>query len=177
MTLAGQMHTDLQKRQRIVLAVFAGFLMLFFLFPPLMPERWNALYLSYGRVAIVAAAAIYFFFHGFCGPIEVRLALYYSVWFLLTRLLNTDYYLQNELDLVIARVLCCVILPLGLLLQPRERLLLLDIVIAVAGAFYFVTALLGLYACIFGVYFYLPPEDVVFGFDNEIGRASCRERV
>ena len=166
MTLAGQMHTDLQKRQRIVLAVFAVFLMLFFLFPPLMPERWNALYLSYGRAAIVAVAAIYFFFHGFRGPIEVKLVLYYSVWVLLTRLLNTDYYLQNELDLVIARILCCVILPLGLLLQPRERLVLLDVVIAVAGAFYFLIALLGLYACIFGIYFYIPPEDVVFGFDS-----------
>jgi hypothetical protein len=65
-----------------------------------------------------------------------------------------------------SRVLCCVVLPVGLLLDERERRVMLDIVIAVSCAFYFVTALIGLYACIFGVYFYIPPEHVVFGIDN-----------
>ncbi len=157
----------LQKRQRFLLAFFACFLMLFYLLPPVAPQRWNDLYVAYGRAAIAAMAGIYFFFNGFRGKIEVRLVLYYTLWFFVSRLLNTDYYLQNELDLVIARLLCCVILPLGLLLEPAERELLLDVVIAVAGAFYFISALIGLYACIFGIYFYLPPEQVAFGLDND----------
>ncbi len=151
---------------RRTLAVFAAALILFYMVCPVAPTRWSDLYATYGKTAIIAMAAIYFFRARLYGPVEVKLVIFYTVWLFLTRLFNTDLYLQNEYELVISRVLCCVVLPAGLLLEEKERRLLLDIVIAVAGAYYFVTALLGLYACIFGVYFYLPPEHVVFGLDN-----------
>ena len=131
-------------------------------------SRWNDLYLAYGRAAIFVMAGIYFFVCRLRGRAEVRLVVYYAIWVFLTRLLNTDYYLQNELDLVISRILCCVILPVGLLLEPEERLRLLDVIVAVSGIYYFVTALLGLYATVFGVYFYLPPEGAVFGIDENV---------
>ena len=167
MCSAPEKQIDWQKRERFVLAFFACALILFYLLPLVAPQRWYDLYLSYGKCAIVAMAAIYFFLHGFRGTAEVKLVLYYTVWFFLTRLLNTDYYLQNELDLVIARLLCCVILPVGLLLDGRQRRLLLDIVIAVSGLFFLVTAVLSLAACILGIYFYIPPEHVVFGLDSD----------
>lgn len=151
---------------RRFLAFCAGAMLLFYMLCPVAPLRWADLYASYGKTAIIAMAAIYFFRARLDGVREVKLVIYYTVWLFLTRLFNTDLYLQNELDLVISRVLCCVILPVGLLLEERERRVLLDVVIALSGAFYFVTALLGLYACVFGVYFYLPPEHVVFGLDN-----------
>lgn len=149
------------------LACMAAALLLFYMVCPVAPLRWNDLYLAYGKTLIIAMAALYFFVRGMRGVVEVRLVLWYAIWVFVTRLLNTDWYLQNELDLVISRFLCAVILPVGLLLKGKDRERLLDVVIAVAGAFYFVTALLGLYACVFGVYFYLPPEHVVFGLDNE----------
>ena len=151
---------------RRFLAFGAGAMVLFYMLCPVAPLRWNDLYASYGKTAIVALAAIYFFRARLDGVTELKLVLYYTIWLFLTRLFNTDLYLQNELDLVLSRVLCCVVLPVGLLLDERERRVMLDLVIAISGAFYFVTALLGLYACVFGVYFYIPPEHVVFGLDN-----------
>ena len=153
-------------RWRRFLGFCAGAMVLFYMVCPVAPLRWADLYASYGKTFIIAFAAIYFFRARLDGVLEVKLVIYYTIWVFLTRLFNTDLYLQNELDLVISRILCCVILPVGLLLEEKERRVMLDIVIAVSGAFYFVTALLGLYACIFGVYFYIPPEHVVFGLDN-----------
>ena len=159
-----QMPSD--RTWRRTLAVFGGALILFYLVCPAAPLRWADLYASYGRTAIIAMAAIYFFRARLSGVIEVKLVLWYAIWLFLTRLFNTDLYLQNEYELVVSRVLCGVVLPLGLILEEKERRVLLDIVIAVAGAYYFVTALLAVFACVFGVYFYLPPEGVVFGIDN-----------
>ena len=155
-----------ERTFRRTLAFFAAALLLFHMVCPVAPLRWNDLYVAYGRAAIFAMAGIYFFVCRMRGRLEVRLVIYYTIWLFLTRLLNTDYYLQNELDLVISRILCCVILPVGLLLEPEERLRLLDVVVVVSAIFYFITALLGLYAVIFGVYFYIPPENVVFGIDE-----------
>lgn len=153
-------------RWRRALAFCAGALVLFYMLCPVAPQRWSDLYASYGKTAIIAMAAIYFFRARLDGVLEVKLVIYYTIWLFLTRLFNTDLYLQNELDLVISRILCCVVFPVGLLLEEKERRVLLDVVIALSGAFYFITALMGLYACIFGVFFYLPPEHVVFGLDN-----------
>lgn len=154
------------RRFRRIMACMAAALLLFYMVVPVAPVRWNDLYSSYGKILIIAMAALYFYKCGFKGCTEVKLLILYTVWLFITRLLNTDFYLQNELELVISRLLCCVILPVGLLLDSKERQVLLDIVIAIAGAFYLLTALLGLYASIFGVYFYISPENVVFGIDN-----------
>lgn len=151
---------------RRLMAAMATALLLFYMVCPVAPQRWNDLYSSYGKTLIIAMAAIYFYKCRFRGCIELKLVIVYTVWLFVSRLLNTDYYLQNELDLVISRLLCCVIFPVGMLLERSEREKLLDFVIAIVGAFYFITALLGLFACIFGVYFYIPPENVVFGIDN-----------
>ena len=159
-------HDWSDKAWRRFLAVGACAMVLFYMVIPVAPTRWHDLYLSYGKTAIIALAAIYFFRARLDGVKEVKLVIWYAIWMFLTRLFNTDLYLQNELDLVISRVLCCVVLPVGLLLEERERRVMLDIVIAIMGAFYFITALMGLYACIFGRYFYIPPEHVVFGIDN-----------
>lgn len=159
-------YTSEDRGFRRLMGCMALALLLFYMVCPVAPQRWNDLYSSYGRTLIIAMAAIYFYKQGLKGCLEVKIVIAYTVWLFVTRLLNTDIYLQNELELVISRILCCVILPVGLLLDSKERELLLDVLIAIAGAFYFVSALLGLYACIFGVYFYIPPENVVFGIDN-----------
>ena len=169
-------HDWSDKTWRLTIAFGAGALVLFYMLVPVAPLRWADLYASYGKTAIIALAAIYFFRARLDGVLEVKLVIYYAIWLFLTRLFNTDWYLQNELDLVISRVLCCVVLPAGLMLEEKERRVMLDIVIAVSGAFYFVTALMGLYACVFGVYFYIPPEHVVFGLDD-IGYGNSYVRI
>lgn len=158
--------TKKQDRLPLFMAVAAAGMLLFYLFIPVAPLRWHDLYLSYGKTAIVAMAAVYFFCRGFSGTVEIKLVLYYTVWFFLSRLLNHDLYLQNELDITLSRLLCCVMLPVGTLLTAEQRRRLLDCIVAVACLFYLVTACIGLYACIFGVYFYMPPEGAVFGIDN-----------
>ena len=159
-------YTSEDRSFRRLMACMAAALLLFYLVVPVAPLRWNDLYNSYGKILIIAMAAIYFCKCGFKGCMEVKILILYTVWLFVTRLLNTDYYLQNELDLVISRVLCCVILPVGLLLERNEREKLLDFIIAIAGGFYLITGILAVFACVFGVYFYIPPEDVVFGIDN-----------
>ncbi len=159
-------HEWSDQAWRRTLGILAGGLVLFYMVCPVAPLRWADLYAAYGKTAIIAMAALYFFRARLDGAAEVKLVIWYTLWFFLTRLFNTDYYLQNELELMISRVLCCVVLPVGLLLEDRERRLLLDVVVAVSGAFYFFTALISLYACIFGVYFTVGPEDVLIGLNN-----------
>lgn len=160
-------YTNEDRSFRRLMGCMAAALVLFYMVCPVAPERWNDLYSSYGKTLIFAMAAIYFFKCRFKGCVEVKLVIAYTLWILVSRWLNTDFYLQNELELVISRVLCCVILPVGLLLEADEREKLLDFVIAIAGAYYLVSALLGLYACIFGVYFTVGPEDVYFGIHSD----------
>lgn len=147
-------------------AFMAVALLVFYMLCPVAPVRWHDLYLSYGRIAIISMAAVYFWKRRFDGVIELRLVIWYTLWLFVTRLLNTDYYLQNELDLVISRVLCCVVLPTGLILKPAQRERALDICIGIVCAFYLVVAILGITACFFSTYFYIPPENVVFGIDS-----------
>ena len=160
-------YTSEDRGFRRLMGCMAVALLLFYMLCPVAPQRWNDLYTSYGKILIISMAAIYFYKQRFCGPLEVKIVIAYAAWFFISRLLISDIYLQNELELVISRVLCCVMLPVGIMLEAKEREKLLDFVIAIVGAFFFVTALLALYACIFGVYFYIPPENVVFGLDND----------
>jgi len=145
----------------------AVFLILcFYLVCPLAPVRWADLYQSYGKTLIISAAAVYFYKAGLGDWVEVRLVVYYAVWMFVTRLLNTDLYLQNELDLVISRFLCAVVLPAGLLINGAARRRLLDWVVAVYCGFFFVAALFGFFCCLTGCYIYIPPENAAFGIEE-----------
>ncbi len=161
-------NTVFSAEERSWRRMYAGavFLILcFYMLCPVAPLRWAALYASYGKTLIIALAALYFYKRRFCGSVEVRLVIVYALWLYITRLLNTDYYLENELDLVISRVLCAVIFPAAGLLEAKDRARLIDWLAAALGSFYFVVSLLGIYAYFFGTYFYIPPENVSFGID------------
>lgn len=146
---------------------FAVFIILcFYLVCPLAPLRWADLYNSYGKVLIISVSALYFYKMRLRGCLEAKLVIFYAVWMFLTRLLNTDYYLQNELDLVLSRVLCCVVLPAGLLLGADSRRRLLGAVSVVFCGFFLVAALLGIFCCVTGSYIYIPPENACFGIDT-----------
>lgn len=150
-------------RRRNAAAVFL--LLCFYMLCPVAPLRWAALYASYGKVFIVAVCAVYFHRRRLLGGAELGLVTAYALWLFITRLLNTDYYLEHELDLVISRCLCAVVFATAALLEPGDRKRLLDWLAAVLGGFYFVVSLLGIYAYFYGTYFYIPPENVSFGID------------
>ena len=65
--------TKKQDRLPLFMAVAAAGMLLFYLFIPVAPLRWHDLYLSYGKTAIVAMAAVYFFCRGFSGTVEIKL--------------------------------------------------------------------------------------------------------
>lgn len=80
-------------------AFMTAALLVFFMVSPAAPEHWSALYSVYGRCAIIAMLALYFWKCGLRGSTEVKLVIWYAIWLFVTRLLNTDYYLENEFDL------------------------------------------------------------------------------
>lgn len=147
-------------------AFMTAALLVFFMVSPAAPEHWSALYSVYGRCAIIATLALYFWKCGLRGTVEVKLVIWYAIWLFVTRLLNTDYYLENEFDLVLKTFLCVAVLSTGLVLDPTQRRRFFDIVIAIVGGFYFIVAILAIAACFLGIYFYIPPENIPFGIDT-----------
>lgn len=147
-------------------AFMTAALMVFFMVSPAAPEHWSALYSVYGRCAIIATLALYFWKCGLRGTVEVKLVIWYAIWLFVTRLLNTDYYLENEFDLVLKTFLCVAVLSTGLVLDPTQRRRFFDIVIAIVGGFYFIVAILAITACFLGIYFYIPPENIPFGIES-----------
>ena len=97
-------------------AFMTAALLVFFMVSPAAPEHWSALYSVYGRCAIIATLALYFWKCGLRGTVEVKLVIWYAIWLFVTRLLNTDYYLENEFDLVLKTFLCVAVLSTGLVL-------------------------------------------------------------
>ena len=148
-------------------AFMTAAMLVFFMVSPAAPEHWSSLYSVYGRCAIIAMIALYFWKCGLRGTIEVKLVIWYAVWLFVTRLLNTDYYLENEFDLVLKTFLCAAVLSTGLVLDSAQRRRFFDIVIAIVGAFYFIVAILAIVACFLGIYFYIPPEHIPFGIETD----------
>ena len=147
-------------------AFMTAALLVFFMVSPAAPEHWSALYSVYGRCAIIAMLALYFWKCGLRGTVEVKLVIWYAIWLFVTRLLNTDYYLENEFDLVLKSFLCAAVLSTGLVLDSAQRRHFFDIVIAIVGGFYFIVAILAITACFLGIYFYIPPENIPFGIES-----------
>ena len=94
----------------------------------LLPMRGTDLLESYGVCIIFAMLAIYFYKKGLSGPIEIKLFLAYLAWILLTRFINRDFYLLQDYDFVMTSLLCFLFFTPGLLLEGKDRELLLDAV-------------------------------------------------
>ena len=108
-------------------AFMTAALLAFFMLSPAAPEHWSALYSVYGRCAIIVMLALYFWKCGLRGAVEVKLVIWYAIWLFITRLLNTDYYLENEFDLVLKTFLCAAVLAAGLVLDSTQRRRFFDI--------------------------------------------------
>ena len=162
-------HIEIESREKSwprFHAFMTAAMLVFFMVSPAALEHWNSIYSVYGRCAIIAMIALYFWKCGLRGALEVKLVIWYALWLFVTRLLNTDYYLENEFDLVLKTLLCVCVLSAGLVLDTTQRRRFFDIVIAIVGGFYFIVAILAIAACFLGIYFYIPPENVTFGIDS-----------
>lgn len=168
-------HIKIESRERSwprFHAVMTAVMIVFFMVSSAAPEHWTSLYSVYGRCAIIAMLALYFWKCGLRGALEIKLVIWYALWLFVTRLLNTDYYLENEFDLVLKTLLCAAVLSTGFVLDATQRRRFFDIVIAIVCGFYFITAILAIIACFLGIYFYIPPENVPFGIDSYYMYAS-----
>lgn len=146
---------------------FAAFIIFcFFMVCPVAPERWNDLYSFYGKTLIVAFIALAFFIRRFDYVLEVKLAALYALWVLLSRMLNSDLYMVREPELVLSKFLCAAMLATGLILNAAQRRRFMNAFCAAVGIFYFVSGGLAILVNLLDTYFYLPPEEVLFGLDE-----------
>lgn len=155
-----------EERWPGVQAVLAFLLFCFFMVCPVAPERWNDAYSFYGRTLVAALIVIGLFMRPFGQVIEVKLAALYALWLLLTRILNSDVYMVREPDLVLSKFLCVSMLASGLMLNAGQRRRFLNALCAVIGVFYFISVIPAIVVNLLDTYFYLPPENVLFGIED-----------
>lgn len=140
----------------------------FFMLCPVAPYRWNDLYdFFYGRNFIIITLALFFFMGRLNHRLEVNLVIFYALWLMATRFLNGDHYLTREPDLILTKFLCAAILALGPMLDKEGRRRFLNFFCAAVGIFYFVSGALAIVVDLLGTHIYLPPENVLFGLEEE----------
>lgn len=140
----------------------------FFMLCPVAPYRWNDLYdFFYGRNFIIITLALFFFMGRLNHRLEVNLVIFYALWLMATRFLNGDHYLTREPDLILTKFLCAAMLALGPMLDKEGRRRFLNFFCAAVGIFYFVSGALAIVVDLLGTHIYLPPENVLFGLEEE----------
>ena len=109
------------RRWRLFLAFCAGAMLVFYMLCPVAPLRWADLYASYGKTAIAAFAAIYFFRARLDGVKEVKLVIWYTIWLFVSRLLNTDWYraLMFTLPGKIVLAICALVILITAMLMMK----------------------------------------------------------
>ncbi len=131
-------------------------LLVFHVYEPVNVYLWETVKTSYLAIGTPVLIAFYYYFRRLNGGPELRLMTFYALWFYITRVLNGDLWLREELGLVREMAVCAVILPVGLLLNGDGRRSFLNWVSALIGGFYSVLGVLGLYASFTKHYLYNP---------------------
>lgn len=147
-------------------AVIVLLLLCFFMAAPAAPERWADLYAFYGKTMIFALVALFFYLRRWDYPWEIRLVALYAVWLAATRFLNSDHYLIREPNLILTKFMLVPVISWAMLLDEKGRRRFMAVFSFVVGGFYMIGGLLALYANLLDTYFYLPPENVLFGLDG-----------
>lgn len=120
------------------------------------PDIWGEIYSVYYMFLVPALIAVYFSYKRLEGPVELKLFVFYWIWIFVSRLLNGDFYLTHDGDMVLNIGLSCVMMAVCLLLDGKERQRFLDwISIAVSG-FYSLLSVCGLYAVLYQKELYNP---------------------
>lgn len=138
--------------------VFALFLL--DLLRVLLPIRAEDLYSTYGVVLTAAMAGVYFSRKGLSGPAEIKIFAAYTVWVLLTRWLNRDFYLFVDFRLVLTVLFSFLLFVVGTVLDSKGRESLLDILTLCYAGLFVLGSAIGLFAAFTNTYLHIPPENV-----------------
>ena len=147
-------HHMLSDPQALALAIFVIFA--YHLLRYVHPDIWGQIYCVYYMFLVPALVAVYFAQKWPDRPVELTLFILYWIWIFISRLLNGDFFLTQDGDMVLNIGLSCVMLAVCTLLKGRARQRFLGwISIAVCG-FYSLLSVCGLYAVLFRKELYNP---------------------
>lgn len=120
------------------------------------PDIWGQIYCVYYMFLVPALIAVYFAYKRLEGPVELKLFVFYWIWIFVSRLLNGDFYLTHDGDMVLNMGLGCVMMAVCLLLEGKERQRFLDGISIAVGGFYSLLSVCGLYAALYQKELYNP---------------------
>ena len=147
-------YTKISRRQLLAFAVFA--ILIYHLLRYVHPDIWGEIYSVYYMFLVPALIAVYFAYKRLEGPVELKLFVFYWIWIFVSRLLNGDFYLTHDGDMVLNIGLSCVMMAVCLLLDGKERQRFLDGLSIAAGGFYSLLSVCGLYAVLYQKELYNP---------------------
>ena len=135
-----------EDRRRLVFAAAVFLFYLFYLFAHVNIYLFMTLHETWETAAlpVLVAAGLYYYRYRDCT--EQRLLTWFFIWFVFSRLLNGADALTGDFWTLFYVSLMLPFLSLGLCLQRNERKLLMDVLSAVVGGFYFAVGLLCIYA-------------------------------
>ena len=154
MLMRMETHTKFSRRQFMAFSVFV--VLIYHLLRYVHPDIWGQIYCVYYMFLVPALIAVYFAYKRLEGPVELKLFVFYWIWIFVSRLLNGDFFLTHDGDMVLNIGLGCVMMAVCLLLDGKQRQRFLDgISIAVSG-FYSLLSVCGLYAVLYQKELYNP---------------------
>ena len=147
-------YTKFSRRQFLAFSVFV--VLIYHLLRYVHPEIWGEIYCVYYMFLVPALIAVYFAHKRLEGPVELKLFIFYWIWIFVSRLLNGDFYLTHDGDMVLNMGLGCVMMAVCLLLEGKERQRFLDGISIAVGGFYSLLSVCGLYAALYQKELYNP---------------------
>jgi len=152
------------KRYSRLYAFISLLLICFYLVTELVFQLWYRVAANYGLFLIVSFIAISFFLRFFNSSKEEKCVVFYAVWVLITRVLNGDRFLDIEFYFLVRTVLFTgCFLCIGFVLDAQDRKSFFNLVCAIVCGYWFVLAVIGLYATLSFVRITLPPSDTTIG--------------
>lgn len=141
-------------QQFLAFAVFIVFV--YHLLRYVHPDIWDQIYCVYYMFLVPALIAVYFAHWRLDGPVELKLFIFYWIWIYFSRLLNRDFFLTHDADMVLNMGLSCVMMAVCVLLKGKDRQRFLDMISIAVGGFYSLLSVCGLYAVLFRKELYNP---------------------
>ena len=134
------------KSGRVYVFTAAVFIVFFYhLVRYLFPEIWGNIYCVYYVFLVPVFIAFTLWFRRGNEPLEIRLFLLFWAWVFLSRLLNGDFYLTIDGDIVLNTGLAYVFLVACLILKGEHRQRLLDWVSILTSGYFTLISLPALY--------------------------------
>ena len=147
-------YIKFSRRQFMAFSVFV--VLIYHLLRYVHPDIWGQIYCVYYMFLVPALIAVYFAYKRLEGPVELKLFVFYWIWIFVSRLLNGDFYLTHDGDMVLNVGLGCVMMAVCLLLEGKERQRFLDGISIAVGGFYSLLSVCGLYAALYQKELYNP---------------------